>query len=40
MAASGPCHRVEPMLSLPGLPCEPIEVDLLKREHLTPRCWP
>lgn len=36
MAASGHCHRVELMLSLLGLPCEPIEVDLFRREHLTP----
>ena len=33
MAVSGHCHRVELMLSLLGLPCELIEVNLLQGEH-------
>jgi glutathione S-transferase len=33
MAVSGHCHRVELLLSLLGLPCELIEVNLLQGEH-------
>ena len=36
MAVSGHCHRVELMLSLLGLPCERIEVDLLGGEQRRP----
>lgn len=36
MAVSGHCHRAELMLSLLGLPYEPVKVDLLKREQRRP----
>lgn len=36
MAPSGHCHRVEMFLSLLGLPCELIEVDLRAAAHKAP----
>jgi glutathione S-transferase len=36
MALSGHCHRVELFLSLLGLPCELVDVDLAAREHKQP----
>ena len=36
MALSGHCHRVELFLSLLGLPCELIDVDLAAGEHKQP----
>ena len=36
MPVSGHCHRVELMLSLLGLPCERVNLDLRKGEHRTP----
>jgi glutathione S-transferase len=36
MALSGHCHRVELFLSLLGLECELVDVDLAKGEHKTP----
>src|SRR5690606_22259205 len=36
MPVSGHCHRVELMLSLLGLPCEMIDVDLQRGEHRAP----
>jgi glutathione S-transferase len=36
MALSGHCHRVELFLSLLGLPCETIDVDLAGGEHKRP----
>ena len=36
MPVSGHCHRVELMLSLLGLPCELVNLDLRKGEHRTP----
>jgi glutathione S-transferase len=35
-ALSGHCHRVELMLSLLGLPCELIDIDLAAGEHKSP----
>jgi len=35
-AISGHCHRVELMLSLLGLPCEIVEINLFKREQRRP----
>jgi glutathione S-transferase len=36
MALSGHCHRVELFLSLLGLPCELVDVDLAAGAHKTP----
>ncbi len=36
MALSGHCHRVELFLSLLGLPCELVDVDLAAGEHRKP----
>lgn len=33
MALSGHCHRVELLISLLGLPCELVDVDLAAGEH-------
>ncbi len=35
-AVSGHCHRVELFLSLLGLPCESIDVDLAQKQHKSP----
>lgn len=34
-AVSGHCHRVELFLSLLGLPCESIDIDLAQKQHKT-----
>lgn len=36
MPISGHCHRVELLLSLLGLPCERVDVNLLQGEHQLP----
>lgn len=36
MALSGHCHRVELFLSLLGLPCERVDVDLAAGQHKQP----
>lgn len=36
MAISGHCHRVELFLSLLGLPCELVDIDMAAREHKQP----
>lgn len=36
MGLSGHCHRVELMMSLLGLACDAVDVNLLRHEHKTP----